>query len=72
MLGGHVLDPRLHGVGCEGTITAIGQTKKGRRLGMLRALVVAQAGRALEALLAVGTVVVHVTVVFLKVLVAVE
>ena len=72
MLGGHVLDPRLHGVRCEGAITTIGQTEKGRRLGMLRALVVAQAGRALEALLAVGTVVVHVTVVFLKVLVAVE
>jgi hypothetical protein len=39
---------------------------------MLRALVVAQAGLALEALLAVGTVVVYVTVVFLKFFVAVE
>lgn len=72
MLGGHVLDPRLHGVRCEGAIAAVGRTENGCWLGMLRALVVAQAGLALEALLAVGTVVVYVTVVFLKFFVAVE
>ena len=72
MFGGHVLGPCLHGVRGEGAITVGGQAEKGCRLKMLRALVVAQAGRALEALLAVGTVVVHVTVMFMKPLVPVE
>ena len=72
MLCGHVLDPCLHSVRAEGAIAAGGQAEKGCRFKMLRALVVAQAGRVLEALLAVGTVVVHVTVVFLKFLVPVE
>jgi len=72
MLGSHVLDPRLHGVRGKGAIAAVGQAEKGCRLGMLGAHVVAQAGRAVEALLAIGTVVVFVTVVFLKFLVAVE
>lgn len=72
MLGSHVLDPRLHGVRGKGAIAAVGQAKKGCRLWMLRAQVVTQARRAVEALMAVGTVVVFVTVVFLKFLVAVE
>ena len=72
MLGSHVLDPRLHGVWGKGAIAAVGQAEKGCRLWMLRAQVVTQAGRAVEALMAVGTVVVFVTVVFSKFLVAVE
>ena len=72
MLGNHVLDPRLHGVRGKGTTEAVGQAEKDCRLRMLRAQVVAQGGRAVEALLAVGTVVVLVTVMFLKFLVAVE
>ena len=72
MLGSYVLDHRLHGVWGEGAVAVVGRAEKVCRLGMLRAHVVAQAGRAREALLAVGTVVVLVTVVFLKFLVAVE
>jgi len=72
MLGSHVLDPRLHGVRGKGAIAAVGRAEKGCRLGMLRVQVVEQAGRAVEALLAVGTIVVFVTAVVLKLLVAVE
>jgi hypothetical protein len=77
MLGSHVLDHRLHTVGGKGAVAVVGRTEKvcrlgNRRVGMFRVRVVAQAGRAREALLAVGTIIVLVTVVFLKFLVAVE
>ena len=72
MLGSHVLEHRLHSVRGEGAVAIVGQAEKVCQFGMFRVRVVAQAGRAREALLAVGTVIVLVTVVFLKLLVAVE
>jgi hypothetical protein len=72
MLDGHVLDPRLHSVWGEGTVAIMGRAEKVFRLGVLRVRVVAQAGCVREALLAVGTVVVLVTIVFLKFFVAVK
>jgi hypothetical protein len=72
MLGGHVLAHRLHGVRGEGAVAVAGRTEKVCRLGMLRPHVVAQVGWLREALLAIGTVVVLVKVMFLKFFVAVE
>ena len=72
VLGSHVLDPRPDVMQGEGEVTVAGQAVKGVWLVVLRAQVASQAGWALEALLAVGTVIVLAAIMSLELLVAVK
>ena len=56
----------------EGEITVMGQAVRSFWLIVLRTQVVSQAGWIVEALLAIGTVIVLVAVVFLEILVVVK
>lgn len=72
MFRSHVLDPRPDVVQGEGEVTVVGQAVKSFWLVVPRAQVVSQAGWALEALLAVGTVIVLAMIMFLELLVLVK